>query len=820
MMDPVTNQPGFNPGYGQPMVPLNVPAGLEYLTQVDQLLVKQKVEGLEAVLGFETQNKYVIRNSMGQDVYKAKEESDCLTRMCCGNYRAFDITVKDFNDREVMRFSRPFNCCLQSMDVYSPPGTLIGSVQQEWSLCSSEFTVYDQGNSPVLQIKGPASCMAFSFCGDVEFQVLTGDGSAEIGKISKQWSGFLREGFTDADNFGISFPIDLDVRVSDDNPGEATPVGAPVVGSITEWKKFRGQAKKRVTVLRKAIQARMKAKASKQVIASKSSELEISLAEVTQWCKMIEDQIGAETPRYDVGVEAFKTLEEAREYQEAMEEEESEDESNDPSMVAKPTWDEANYIWATEQLDMSRHQLEQEVLRRGKRRTIRRILARMEDLLQTFDTLSQEKTKRFKNKDACRLKRKKLGLQRAKVQKVMVNGSGGQQMEVESGMVKIRFQTKFGDEPVKTVEAWTMLQLTKAQGKSNWEMCKNKFKHLADLPLQDVEGEPDILVGLDMIDFHKSLETRNGGSGEPFAEKTILGWVTRGKCAQVAPEKIQFHHTRLSWENDVNEFFNNEAFGSEFKGKSENDREKRIKSLEAEDQTKNGQIETIELEKKELWEKFEALQNESVLHYRGKDESISELNQKLNQFKELDSLMKERNELVKQLKFDSKSNEEEITDLTRKLEGISIFESNLTDKTQIIARMESESTDKDKQIMELNKKIQKIQELERAKDELQAKRSQVLKLSDELEVTAAQVQGLQSEVEAYQSQLKSVPALKEEIDDLIKNQDHLKHELEDLNHLEAQKEAELQVLLCRLDQSVAQLAHKDEKIVALKGRLN
>lgn len=35
----------------------------------------------------------------------------------------------------------------------------------------------------------------------------------EVGKISKQWSGISRELFTDADFFGISFPVDLDVRV-------------------------------------------------------------------------------------------------------------------------------------------------------------------------------------------------------------------------------------------------------------------------------------------------------------------------------------------------------------------------------------------------------------------------------------------------------------------------------------------------------------------------------------------------------------------------------------------------------------------------------
>lgn len=46
----------------------NCPPGLEYLTTIDQLLVKQKVELLEAFIGFEGKNKYTIKNSLGQKV--------------------------------------------------------------------------------------------------------------------------------------------------------------------------------------------------------------------------------------------------------------------------------------------------------------------------------------------------------------------------------------------------------------------------------------------------------------------------------------------------------------------------------------------------------------------------------------------------------------------------------------------------------------------------------------------------------------------------------------------------------------------------------
>lgn len=49
-------------------MPADCPPGLEYLTTIDQLLVKQKVELLEAFTGFETNNKFTIKNSLGQKV--------------------------------------------------------------------------------------------------------------------------------------------------------------------------------------------------------------------------------------------------------------------------------------------------------------------------------------------------------------------------------------------------------------------------------------------------------------------------------------------------------------------------------------------------------------------------------------------------------------------------------------------------------------------------------------------------------------------------------------------------------------------------------
>lgn len=220
---PINQQPGYPPpGQVQwmqaPAVIPNCPPGLEYLTQIDQLLIKQQVELLEAFTDFETNNKYKILNSMGQQVFFAAEDTDCCTRQVCGPCRPFEMKILDNMQREVIHLTRPlrcssccFPCCLQEIEVQSPPGTVIGYCVQNWSILIPKFEIQNAARETVLRIEGPL-CQC-NMCGDVEFDVLSADGQNKVGKISKQWTGLVKEAFTDADNFGISFPMDLDAQI-------------------------------------------------------------------------------------------------------------------------------------------------------------------------------------------------------------------------------------------------------------------------------------------------------------------------------------------------------------------------------------------------------------------------------------------------------------------------------------------------------------------------------------------------------------------------------------------------------------------------------
>ncbi|KAK5638825.1 hypothetical protein RI129_013120 [Pyrocoelia pectoralis] len=214
--------PSGPPGGNWMMRPQNVPncpPGLEYLTLVDTLIVNQIFNMEEALASQrEPENQFIITNNIGQNVYFAREESDDCSRQFCGSRRAFRMKIFDNYGNQVVQISRPiacqaccFPCCLQKMEVSAPPGTVVGLIDQEWSLLYPTFMIKTPTGETVLQMKGPMCTM--NCYADVEFKIFTPDGTNEVGRISKKWSGYASENSAKTDVFGISFPMDLDVRM-------------------------------------------------------------------------------------------------------------------------------------------------------------------------------------------------------------------------------------------------------------------------------------------------------------------------------------------------------------------------------------------------------------------------------------------------------------------------------------------------------------------------------------------------------------------------------------------------------------------------------
>nr|CAX70164.1 Phospholipid scramblase 3 [Schistosoma japonicum]CAX70165.1 Phospholipid scramblase 3 [Schistosoma japonicum] len=203
---------------------LNCPPGLEHLTQVDQLFIKQKVDVIETFVPFEVKNRYTCLDKSGQVVYKCYEESSYFSRIFCGSSRSFVLHIVNDNNAEVIRVIRPFRCewypcftCVEffqvEVEVQSPVDTTIGYVKRVFNGCLLDYHIQDSNGNTVLQLRGPKYCVCECWGLDIVFKVTSADGSEEIGEITRSWSGIVKELFTDADNFSISFPLDLDVKI-------------------------------------------------------------------------------------------------------------------------------------------------------------------------------------------------------------------------------------------------------------------------------------------------------------------------------------------------------------------------------------------------------------------------------------------------------------------------------------------------------------------------------------------------------------------------------------------------------------------------------
>ncbi|CAG2100280.1 unnamed protein product [Medioppia subpectinata] len=198
-------------------IPINCPPGLEYLLSLDQLVIKQQIQIVEVFTSFEANNRYDIQNTLGQNVLFAAEETHCMTRNCCRN-RPFEIRVVNIGQQEVMHLSRPLRvddcccfCCLHVMRVESPPGNIIGQVIQDCHCLRPIFHIENGSGVTVLRIVGPI-CTASICCNDIKFDILAKDTNLKVGQIIKKY-GFFRDMMTNADIFGVQFPMDLDVRV-------------------------------------------------------------------------------------------------------------------------------------------------------------------------------------------------------------------------------------------------------------------------------------------------------------------------------------------------------------------------------------------------------------------------------------------------------------------------------------------------------------------------------------------------------------------------------------------------------------------------------
>ena len=166
------------------------------ITRHDELIVRQVVEGLEAITGFETQNRYEVLTPEGEQVMYAYEESGGFSRFFLKTHRPLELHVVDTSGSPVLTASREFFWFLSHLNMSDESGRHVGALNRQFGF-KRRLTLTDRNDQPLGEITGSIFRPYTFFVND-----LNGE---EVGRVTKQWSGFGREAFTDADTFQVLF---------------------------------------------------------------------------------------------------------------------------------------------------------------------------------------------------------------------------------------------------------------------------------------------------------------------------------------------------------------------------------------------------------------------------------------------------------------------------------------------------------------------------------------------------------------------------------------------------------------------------------------
>ena len=144
-------------------------------------------------------------DNWGNPLFRAEEEGGGFATVILRNFleawRPFTINIFSTDGRDHFILRRPFRFYFYELEIRSSDGILLGKIVRRFSILRRIYSVFDKYGNEIYQLFGPL-LHPWTF--------LIRKGERELGKIVKKWSGLAKESFTDADNFGITFPTGID----------------------------------------------------------------------------------------------------------------------------------------------------------------------------------------------------------------------------------------------------------------------------------------------------------------------------------------------------------------------------------------------------------------------------------------------------------------------------------------------------------------------------------------------------------------------------------------------------------------------------------
>jgi uncharacterized protein YxjI len=181
---------------------------LATLIASESVVIRQAEETAEIFINVETRNRYLIQALDSRGVLHAAEIGEgagaVLRRNLFGHKRPFHISLRDRDRQPVLELRRPWAWFFSRLTVHDGDGQPIGSIEQRFSMFARSFTVRDASGAELARLHGP-------LFRPWTFRVLVR--GQEVGRITKEWGGLLREAMTKADTFGVQFGAQMDPQL-------------------------------------------------------------------------------------------------------------------------------------------------------------------------------------------------------------------------------------------------------------------------------------------------------------------------------------------------------------------------------------------------------------------------------------------------------------------------------------------------------------------------------------------------------------------------------------------------------------------------------
>lgn len=125
----------------------------------------------------------------------------------------FNVVVTTPEGEPVLRVQRGVSVFLSKVSVFDEDDTCVGGFKQKFLSIGGAFTVLDDADQPLCQLRGKWTSWDFAFVSD----------GVEFARVSKQWAGLGKELFTTADTYIL--------KINDQVPGDS-PLRTLILGAV------------------------------------------------------------------------------------------------------------------------------------------------------------------------------------------------------------------------------------------------------------------------------------------------------------------------------------------------------------------------------------------------------------------------------------------------------------------------------------------------------------------------------------------------------------------------------------------------------------